>query len=64
MFHMKKTSTQEKKKQTEAKVRRCLMCGRDFESAWAGERVCKRCRSSHDWRHGMAGTGKPFGRAA
>jgi len=34
------------------KLRRCLSCGEDFPSAWAGERVCKRCRSSSRWRQG------------
>jgi len=34
------------------KVRRCLCCSEDFHSAWAGERVCKKCRSSARWRQG------------
>ncbi len=34
------------------KVRRCLSCSEDFNSAWAGERVCKKCRSSARWRQG------------
>ncbi len=34
------------------KLRRCLVCSEDFPSAWAGERVCKRCRSSSQWRQG------------
>jgi len=36
----------------EAKTRRCLSCSEDFPSAWAGERVCKKCRSSTKWRQG------------
>lgn len=36
----------------EEKVRSCLVCSEDFVSAWAGERVCKRCRSSAAWRNG------------
>lgn len=36
----------------EEKIRRCLCCGEDFNSAWAGERVCKKCRSSARWRQG------------
>lgn len=36
----------------EEKTRACLVCGDDFVSAWAGERVCKRCRSSAAWRNG------------
>ena len=34
------------------KVRRCLMCEDKFESTWAGERICKRCKSSNAWRAG------------
>ena len=34
------------------KTRRCLVCSEDFVSAWAGERVCKKCRSSTAWRQG------------
>jgi hypothetical protein len=34
------------------KQRRCLVCCEDFVSAWAGERVCKKCRSSTAWRQG------------
>jgi len=34
------------------KTRNCLMCLESFESAWAGERVCKRCKSSGTWRGG------------
>lgn len=34
------------------KIRRCLCCGDDFNSSWAGERVCKKCRSSARWRQG------------
>ena len=34
------------------KTRRCLVCCEDFLSAWAGERVCKKCRSSTAWRQG------------
>ena len=36
----------------QAKVRSCLCCSEEFESAWAGERVCKKCRSSTRWRQG------------
>lgn len=32
------------------KPRLCLHCGKKFESAWAGERVCKRCKGTADWR--------------
>ncbi|MGE4217806.1 MAG: hypothetical protein AB7G39_00040 [Alphaproteobacteria bacterium] len=32
--------------------RKCLMCGDRFESEWAGERVCKRCKATSVWRQG------------
>jgi hypothetical protein len=47
----------------EAKTRRCLMCGSDFKSEWSGERICKRCRSSHNWRHGAGSASRPLGQA-
>ena len=31
------------------KVRNCLACRRPFESAWAGERICPKCKSSRSW---------------
>ena len=34
------------------KTRRCLVCDSNFLSAWSGERVCKKCRSSTAWRQG------------
>lgn len=34
------------------KLRQCLVCSEEFVSTWAGERVCKRCRSSSRWRQG------------
>ena len=33
----------------EAKKRKCLMCRKDFTSAWAGERVCKDCKQTAAW---------------
>ncbi len=39
-------------------VRRCLMCTEKFVSSWAGERVCKRCKSTAMWKQsGMGRTG-------
>lgn len=35
-----------------AKTRKCLMCGSSFPSAWAGERICRKCKSSSTWRQG------------
>ena len=36
------------------KVRNCLACRRPFKSAWAGERICPKCKSSRSWRSGSA----------
>jgi hypothetical protein len=30
--------------------RKCLMCAKDFLSSWAGNRICKKCRSSTAYR--------------
>jgi hypothetical protein len=38
----------------EAKTRRCLICKTPFLSAWAGERICRRCKSTEKWRAGIA----------
>src|SRR5690349_4198584 len=32
--------------------RACLRCKTDFDSAWAGERICLRCKGSSAWRNG------------
>ena len=37
------------------KTRLCLMCRDPFESTWAGERVCKRCKAGNTWRSGVSG---------
>ena len=34
------------------KMRNCLACRRRFKSAWAGERICPKCKSSRSWRRG------------
>jgi hypothetical protein len=36
----------------EEKIRKCLICKTPFPSAWAGERVCRRCKSTSAWRSG------------
>jgi hypothetical protein len=35
-----------------AKKRPCLVCREQFESAWAGERICRKCKSTAAWRSG------------
>jgi hypothetical protein len=38
----------------ERKRRKCLRCQEPFMSSWPGERVCTTCKSSSDWRDGIA----------
>jgi hypothetical protein len=33
-------------------VRRCLGCLALFDSEWAGERICRRCKGRARWRIG------------
>lgn len=43
------------------KTRRCLKCREPFVSGWSGERICRKCKSSTDWReNGFSHAG--FGR--
>ena len=44
--------TSEPKRTTEQKVRKCLICRSPFLSAWAGERICGRCKDTAAWRSG------------
>ncbi len=39
-----------------AQTRHCLRCSEPFESAWPGERICRRCKGSDSWREGVAST--------
>ena len=34
--------------------RTCLRCGIPFDSAWAGERICLRCKGTSAWRIGVS----------
>ena len=45
-----------------AKTRDCLLCNMPFDSAWSGERICKRCKGSTVWRSGGMGGGSSAGR--
>jgi hypothetical protein len=36
------------------RVRACLKCSEKFESAWAGERICRRCKGSSTWQSGAS----------
>ena len=40
----------EARRSAEHKVRKCLICRDPFPSAWAGERVCRKCKSTSTWR--------------
>ncbi len=35
------------------KLQHCLMCNSEFPSAWAGERLCSRCKGTSAWRRGV-----------
>lgn len=35
----------------EPKTRQCLKCADSFQSQWAGERICPRCKSTNAWRN-------------
>jgi hypothetical protein len=37
----------------EDKMRACLVCKKKFLSAWAGERICRHCKSTSAWRGGV-----------
>lgn len=47
--------------QDEPKVRKCLGCKVMFNSAWAGERICSRCKSSAAWQDGTPVKSYPSG---
>jgi hypothetical protein len=34
--------------------RTCLSCKTAFDSAWAGERICARCKGTSAWRIGVS----------
>lgn len=34
----------------ERRVRACLKCSEKFESAWFGERICRKCKSGSGWQ--------------
>lgn len=34
-------------------MRKCLRCRSSFESAWNGERICRRCKNSGAWKNGV-----------
>jgi hypothetical protein len=44
------------------KKRTCLSCNTAFESEWAGERVCPRCKTTATWRGGVSKAGQNHAR--
>jgi hypothetical protein len=46
------TSRPRSERTLEPKQRNCLMCRKPFESSWHGERVCRKCKSTGEWRSG------------
>ncbi len=36
----------------EGRTRRCLVCRKQFFSAWSGQRICQGCKSTTAWRSG------------
>lgn len=38
------------------RTRTCLRCRTDFQSEWAGERICRRCKGTSAWREGNPAT--------
>jgi len=41
---------------TQRRSRVCLSCRGSFDSAWAGERICPRCKGGSAWRSGVVRT--------
>lgn len=44
------------------RCRKCLRCATSFQSEWAGERICKRCKSTAAWRTGTPAQAHPTSR--
>lgn len=43
----------------ETRSRRCLRCNANFQSEWAGERICRRCKNTTAWRNGTPAQYRP-----
>ena len=48
--HNSETDIESKEPTTQ--ILRCLMCGEDFESDGSHNRICKKCKSTRQWREG------------
>jgi len=42
----------EDQQKLQPKMRACLICKKTFPSEWAGERICRNCKSTAAWRSG------------
>lgn len=42
-------SKPESDRRHEAKVRKCLKCRNEFDSAWSGQRICGPCKGSSEY---------------
>ena len=47
------TTELEVERPMESRTRHCLICRSPFPSAWAGERICRHCKSKAGWRNGV-----------
>jgi len=52
VYQKKPEYEQDVRHDDERKTRKCLVCKVEFLSEWAGERICKTCKSRADWRSG------------
>jgi uncharacterized paraquat-inducible protein A len=41
------------------KIRQCLKCKTTFQSEWAGDRICSRCKRKASWRQSGPLTSSP-----
>lgn len=48
--YSKKSEHSKPVSENQHKVRDCLKCRKKFDSEWPGERICKDCKSSAEWR--------------
>ena len=38
---------------SDAAMRKCLNCDREFPSDWRGNRICKKCKTYRGWGEGV-----------
>ena len=51
-YQKKPEYEQDVRRDDERKTRKCLVCKAPFLSEWAGERICRNCKSRSNWRMG------------